>query len=195
MPDLKTLKNRYFIMRHGQSRGNVEKTIVSSPENGVPGYGLTQKGKAQAAESIKNFQRLDSDTVIFASDFLRAKETAEIVDQHLRTPNGVTCTPLLRERFFGDWELAPDENYSRVWAEDAQNTASPANHVESVESVLNRVLSCISTIEDKYGDKNILLVSHGDTLQIFLTHIRGWNPHRHREIDHLDVARICCAIP
>jgi len=195
MADLKELNNSYYIMRHGQSRGNVEKKIVSSPENGIPGYGLTQKGRAQAAESIENVKGLGSDTVIYASDFLRAKETAGIVDQHLNTPDGVILSPLLRERFFGDWELTPDKNYSNVWEEDAQNLSSPANGVESVESVLNRVLSLISDIEKKYRSKNILLVSHGDTLQIFLTHINGWDPHRHREIDHLDVARIRCAIP
>jgi len=194
MIDLRQVKNRYYIMRHGQSRGNVEKIIVSSPDNGIPGYGLTQKGKVQADQSIKTFQGLDSDTIIYASDFLRTKETAEIVDRHLNTKRGITCSPLLRERFFGDWELTPDENYSRIWEEDAQNIVIPANHVESVRSVLNRVLTCISALEEQYRDKNILLVSHGDTLQIFLTHLKGWDPHRHREIDHLDVAQIRCAI-
>lgn len=189
------VKNRYYVMRHGQSLANVEKLIVSSPKNGVPGYGLTARGKSQAGKAIEEFQGLDKETLIYASDFLRTKETAGIVDRYLGTPKGVILSPLLRERLFGDLELTSDKNYTRVWAADARKLLLPANHVEGVESVLNRVLSLISGIEKTSADKNILLVSHGDTLQIFLTHLKGWDPHCHRQIPPLEVAQIRKANP
>ena len=34
----KQLKNRYFAMRHGESEANVQRIILSDPENGVPGF-------------------------------------------------------------------------------------------------------------------------------------------------------------
>ncbi|WDP89833.1 MAG: histidine phosphatase family protein [Desulfobacter sp.] len=193
--DFTTVKNRYYVMRHGQSLANVEKIIVSSPENGIPGYGLSQTGKAQAAGAIEAFKGLDEETVIVSSDFKRARETAQIVDNHLSTRGGVTCIPQLRERFFGDFELTGDENYPRVWEGDAQRLDPPPQGVEGVNAVLDRVQNCILNLENQYENKDILLVSHGDTLQIFLTWLKGWDPHRHREIHHLDTAEIRQARP
>ncbi|PIE60925.1 MAG: histidine phosphatase family protein [Desulfobacterales bacterium] len=188
--DWDTVKNRYFVMRHGQSLANLEKIIVSSPENGISGYGLTDTGKTQAKASISGFQGLDQNTLIYSSDFKRAKETAQIVAAHLITRNGITCVPQLRERFFGEWELTGDENYPNVWYSDAQGISPPPNKVESVGAVLKRIEALIYQIESTHENQNVLLVSHGDPLQIFLTGLKGLPPQRHREIAHLETAEI-----
>ena len=39
------LNNRYFAMRHGHSVGNQRGTIVSHPENGCGGFGLSELGR------------------------------------------------------------------------------------------------------------------------------------------------------
>ncbi len=190
MVDFQGVKNKYYIMRHGQSLANAEKVIVSSPKNGVRGYGLTKQGKIQAAYALAHFPGLDRDTIIYASDFLRTRQTAAIVGENLKIGRDIVLSKFLRERFFGDWELTVDDNYKKVWADDAKKISPPKHNVEPVESVLNRIFSCISDIEDKYRKKNILLVSHGDTLQIFLAFLKGWPPSRHREVNHLEVAQI-----
>ena len=50
--DIVELNSQYFIMRHGESTANVEGIIVSTPENGVTKYGLSEEGQAQVKQSI-----------------------------------------------------------------------------------------------------------------------------------------------
>ncbi len=188
--DWDTVKNHYVVMRHGQSLANLEKIIVSSPKNGISGYGLTDTGKAQAKASIASFQGLDQNTRVYSSDFKRAKETAQIVAAHLASRNGIIYVPQLRERFFGDWELTGDENYPTVWHADAQGISPPPHGVESVDAVLKRIQALICHIESTHKNQTILFVSHGDPLQIFFTDLKGVSPSRHREIEHLETAEI-----
>ena len=194
MIDIRRLKNRYYVMRHGQSLANVRGIIVSSPENGLSGYGLSRTGRSQARQAVDGFPDLDRHTLIYASDFLRTRETAQIAAGCLDTDTGITFTPLLRERFFGDWELTPDKNYDRVWADDARHPPVTSGNVEPVESVLERGIACVAGIEEQHSDRTVLLVAHGDTLQILLTFFKGWSPHRHRELPPLAVARIRAAL-
>ena len=39
-------------MRHGESEANVAGVIVSDPEQGCHGYGLTEKGRLQVLHSV-----------------------------------------------------------------------------------------------------------------------------------------------
>ncbi|KAI9204442.1 histidine phosphatase superfamily [Polychytrium aggregatum] len=141
---------------------------------------------------------------IFSSDFKRAFETAEIVRDVYPGPCELTTTPLLRERFFGyGLEGQPNTRYDQVWAFDGQRLPVPrfsdeerAEHpddaVESPVSVRNRVLGLISQIEradtERTGPRNIVLVAHGDTLQILQTAFARIEPWDHRSLRHLDTA-------
>ncbi len=188
MINFQNLKNSYYILRHGESLANIQKIIVSDPQNGLFGYGLTATGKKQVADSLKNFPKLDSQTIIYSSDFLRTKQTALIAAEILQPKNKICFTQHLRERFFGDWELASNDNYRKVWSDDLKKKHK--NKVESVDAVLKRIFLCLMEIEDIFNDRNILLVSHGDTLQVLLAFFNDWAPNRHREIEHIGVAEI-----
>lgn len=183
------LKNSYFLLRHGQSRANTRGLIVSDPENGLTGYGLTETGKQQVAQSVRACEALDRQTLIYASDFLRTKETAAIAADILDAGQPVQYSPRLRERFFGDWELTADANYAGVWADDALDR-EPRNGVEPVTAVLERALACIAELENRHDNRQILLVSHGDTIQILLSWFGHLPPHRHRDVAHMGVAEI-----
>ncbi|HCY87637.1 MAG TPA: histidine phosphatase family protein [Desulfobacteraceae bacterium] len=183
------LKNRYYVLRHGQSEANIRHLVVSAPENGVDGYGLTKTGEEQVKASVTGFSGLGPDTLIYSSDFKRARETAQIAAGILGVSAQITHTPMLRERFFGEFELGPDTCYPGVWEKDAKKTA-PENRVEPVEEVLKRTLTCIGEIESAHRDRDILLVAHGDTLQILLTWFNGMPACRHRDVPHLDTAEL-----
>ena len=188
----KTLKNRYFIMRHGHSQANEAGIVVSDPKNGVDGYGLSELGKMQARTSIeeaKNRFPLDEDLVIISSDFKRCRETAEIVSEYLGTSN-VELEPRLRERFFGSHELGPNTAYEQVWEQDVINDQVGSFGAESCQQVLERGVSVIQDLEERFADEAILLVSHGDTLQILLTLFHNIAPGRHRELVSLATAEI-----
>jgi broad specificity phosphatase PhoE len=186
---LGSLRNRYFIMRHGQSKANLLKVIVSCPENDRNGdYGLSALGREQALKSAIA-SGLPADTVIFSSDFSRARETAKIVREFLGAPE-VIVTAALRERRFGDWEGTDTANYREVWAADETNGGHREHDVEPASAVLDRVTAFVAGLERHYAGRDILLVSHGDTLQILQAGFQGIEPAAHRSIAHLETAEI-----
>ncbi|HQU07653.1 MAG TPA: histidine phosphatase family protein [Candidatus Paceibacterota bacterium] len=186
------LKNAYFAMRHGTSVANEEGVIVSDPTKGVAGYGLSEKGRKEvraAAQRAKETGLLDAHTIVISSDFTRARETAEMLVDTLDL-DMVTTTPKLRERFFGAWDGTHNDNYQKVWADDAHNATHTANGVESVAAVLDRATKLIAELEQNYAGKPIVLVSHGDTLQILQTAFADVSPETHRSLTPLHTAEI-----
>lgn len=176
-------------MRHGQSKANEQNIIVSHPENRLHiDYALSDLGKRQAREAAEN-SKLTKDTEIYASDFSRAVETAEIVQEIIGAP-AIHSTEALRERHFGDFEKMHSENYHKVWDVDAVDANHTENNVESVNSVLSRVTKFILDIEEKYSGKDILLVSHGDTLQILQAGFLKVDPKTHHSLSYLKTAEI-----
>lgn len=189
---LPPLSNQYYVLRHGKSLANEEELIVSDPEQGVPGYGLSPEGRGQVAGAITEALQngiLDHTTVIAASDFARARESAEIAAGLLGTPD-LLLTPKLRERFFGAWEKRHTSNYERVWEDDAVDGAHKRNGVESTREVLARTTALIADLEAAYSGRNILLVSHGDALQILQTAFERVDSAQHRRLPHLETGHI-----
>lgn len=182
------LTNRYFVMRHGESLANRAGVIVSDPKRGTKGWGLTENGRRQA-ELAANRYHGPVLACVYCSDFLRARETAEVVAKVLNNIPVETATEL-RERYFGDWEGASAEQYPRVWALDAANPQHSQGHVESVAEVRDRLLVLITALEDRHTDQQVLLVSHGDPLQILQTVFAGIPMRSHRSLPHLEVAEI-----
>lgn len=194
------LKNNYFAIRHGQSVANEEGIIISDPVNGVDEYGLTQEGRNQVTQSIQKHltlttdlatkNKLSSDAFIFHSDFKRAKETAEIVYELLGCRKAMMPETRLRERHFGDFELTSNSNYDIVWNNDANDGAHTIDNVESAEAVMQRATELVLYLEESYQGETILLVAHGDTIQILQTAFGKQPASKQREFPHLETAEI-----
>jgi len=187
--NIRVLKNRYFIMRHAESEANKKKIIISSLDNGLSGYGLSKKGRKQVFKSIKKNTIFNDEVIIFSSSFKRARETALIIIENMKIRN-YFFTDYLRERNFGDFEKKRDFNYKNVWELDKENPDQKIYNVESVNEVLNRMTFLIVQIEKKYKDKIILLISHGDPLQILATAFSNVLPSDHRNMNYLEPAEI-----
>jgi broad specificity phosphatase PhoE len=184
------LKNRYFIMRHGQSKANEQNIVLSNPALGTKGFGLTEHGKKQVEETIKSNKTLDKNTIIYSSDFTRARETAKIVRRTIKA-RPAQITKKLRERYFGSFDQRHGSViYHEVWKHDEQNPDHKRKGIESANEVLDRTTSLVLELERKYSGKKILLVSHGDPLQILITGFMKQCPSSHRDIKHLEVAEI-----
>ena len=172
-------------MRHGESKANIEGKIVSHEGNAKSSrYGLTELGQQQVFQAAQN-SALTSTTIIYSSDYTRAKETATIMKRALRAKE-VHLTRRLRERHFGKWELTNLNNYKAIWQNDSAGKLTAG--VESPDKVLDRVTRLVAELEKKYYAKDILLISHGDTLQILECGFQKLNPSQHRSLPHLDVA-------
>ena len=183
------LNNNYLIMRHGFSEGNKAKLIVSDPAIGCVSFGLTELGRAQVEASALKFKQVGISQIIH-SDFVRAVHTAQIV------ATCVGCSAIrpdiaLRERFFGDYDGLSDQHYSDVWDNDVNNTAAnDRSRVESVMKVRARGLELIESLEQSFLGETILLVSHGDLLQILRTAFEGIPANQHRSLAHHETAEI-----
>ena len=183
------LVNRFSVMRHGQSKANVAGIIVSRIENDRRGdYGLSELGRQQALAAARGCG-LPSQTLICSSDFSRARQSAEIVRAHLGAAE-VVIAEALRERCFGDWEGSAAGNYARVWAADETNPGHPDRNVEPAAAVLDRVTAYIAELQRRYSGRDILLVSHGDVLQILQAGFLRLDPSRHRSLPHLETGEI-----
>ncbi len=177
-------------MRHGNSEANQQGIVVSDAINGVPGFGLSALGQEQVTSSIQANLDFDDETLIYSSDFLRARQTAWNVHSALACKTDVTLCEELRERFFGDYELGPDTIYNDVWQRDFANPEQTEFGVESANGVMTRVMSFLRRLNEAHEDQTLLLVAHGDILQILLTACAGKSASEHRSLVHLETAEI-----
>jgi probable phosphoglycerate mutase len=184
------LHNRYFVMRHGQSLANLRGIIVSHPDNGCGAYGLSELGRRQVTDSLAAVHPLDAKTLIVSSDFERALETARIAHRRLACESPMVIDERLRERNFGELELTSDQGYTAVWQQDAMNADSTWRGVESANQVMRRVTSLVADYESSHRGATLLLVSHGDALQLLQTAFFKQDASRHRALEHLETAEI-----
>ena len=121
--------NKYFLMRHGEARHNVENVLDL---DGDPENHLTERGRKNVQEAGKRLSREKVD-LIFASPFLRTRETAEILLSELGLPKeALILDPRIQETQSG----------------------------EEDQSVRRRVAEFMFDIDSKHRDKNVVIVSH-----------------------------------
>jgi len=182
-----SFRNSYLLMRHGESDANVSGVIVSDPKIGCERFGLTDRGSKQIIASVKGFTG-EAITQIVCSDFLRTLQTAQLVANTLNLPQPEQEVGL-RERFFGKWEGMSAEHYENIWQRDEMDKHSD-DGVEQPQEVAQRGLMVLERLEQQYQGEVILLVSHGDMLQILSTSIAGISPHKHRSLPHHQTGEI-----
>jgi broad specificity phosphatase PhoE len=175
---------RLYFARHGESEANVLKIFANTPGR----YGLTVKGKEQAANLARNLADQDI-TRAFASPLLRAHETAQIVCEAL----GIDFETIeeLREFSVGDHEGASDQKawdeYREVeeaWLIEGESRARIGGG-ECFDDIALRFVPFIESLEQRFGDtsERILLIGHGGTFACMLPLIFD-NVDRAYALDH-----------
>lgn len=161
--ELFPMNTTFFLIRHGEAEHNVLDVASSYPE--TRGYHLTERGREQVNARAQELLH-ESIDVIFFSPLTRTRETAEILAEKTGVPSFEEVR--LREPSYGVFEGGP-------WRLLVQKYPSPRRRLETdgtdgVESfgvVRERLLSFWEFACSRYGGKRIVVVSHGDTLQIF----------------------------
>ena len=185
--DFSKLQNRYLGMRHAQSVANARHLIVSDPDTARSAeYGLTDVGRSQVLIAAHNGLLSDA-TIIYTSDLARARETATILADALRSQPPIE-TSALRERGFGEFNLSSDTNYGGIWAADARGER--VGQVEMLDDVLSRVIDLLIGLERQYLHRDILLISHGDVLQIIACAFSGQDLAPHASLVQFEPAQI-----
>mmetsp|Transcript_4106 Transcript_4106/g.7506 ORF Transcript_4106/g.7506 Transcript_4106/m.7506 type:complete len:213 (+) Transcript_4106:28-666(+) len=191
----KPLRHRFFALRHGESKANIAKIIISDPQVGTKKYGLTTAGCAAVRRTGVAFRKsAAARIVVVSSDFSRARETAHIFAKTLRQAG--RCCPVrldvaLRERRFGSLEGGSDDCYKKVWSKDRQNASAKPFGAESAKAVQRRTAKLVARLDREAPEgADVVLVSHGDALQILQTAFQGISASRHRSLPHLDRAEL-----
>lgn len=164
------MNNTYLLMRHARSEANEQGIIMSDPAKAVGAYGLTDEGVQQAKRAaLALFAHLKCTPIIYSSDFLRARQTADIVAS--RFGADVALDERLRERNFGELNGQPDTNYHKVWDTDI-DPDSTAYGAESLRAMTQRMYQVVLECERNLTGQTVLLVSHGDPLVALNSFVR-----------------------
>lgn len=183
------LSNTYYALRHGISLANEEKIIVSTPDNGLTGYGLSEKGIAQLKANFESIKPVIlTNLIIVSSDFLRAKETAELFQTYFK--GELIFDKRLRERNFGKLELQKNDFYHKVWEHDIISEMHCYAECEPLFNLRERLLDLIDNLESRFVKKKIALVSHGDCLQTLQTVFDGISPRKHRDLEPIETGEL-----
>jgi len=161
-------------MNNGGSMKNIitiQHTQSVHHTNGMVGswtdWNLSDLGKEQAewiGLKLKE-ETKGKDFILYSSDLLRARQTAEIVSRHLSiTP---VFTEVLRERNLG-MAVGKSVAWLRENMECQEKTVDDRmfHDAESRRDVWNRLIGFYERIM-KEEHENIIIVSHGDTLSVF----------------------------
>lgn len=159
--------NKYFVMRHAEAESNVQEIISNIPKGTFDK--LSSKGREQTKAQIELLQNKKID-YIFSSNFIRTKETVEIIAENLNfLKDNIIFDTRLGELNTGNYEGKTYLEYHQGLEEFTKSDwfygAVPEG--ESIADVMKRVGEFIYEIESKFQGKNILIVTHGTPSWMF----------------------------
>ena len=157
--------NNYFILRHGDSLRQRKKVAMCWPEKIY--CPLTKKGEEEVKIAAKKLKK-EKIGIIFSSDLLRTKQTAEILSQETGTK--IVFNKNLREFNVGIFN-GKDPKLAWDYLSDVVSAKLPKG--ESLMGVRKRMYGFLKEIDKKYQDKNILIVSHELPLTILEGALNG----------------------
>jgi isoleucyl-tRNA synthetase len=161
--DLGLSKNTFYFVRHGEARQNLLNINSCYPEKEV--YDLTETGVKEAEQGVKELKTLGGVDLIFSSDILRTKRTAEVYGKILGVE--VKVDKRLREFDFGIYNGHPSSDWYKkdqnLWEEGPEGG-------ENWADIKVRIVEFINEVNERYKGKRILVASHGDPLWVLMQH-------------------------
>ncbi|MBN2198165.1 class I tRNA ligase family protein [Candidatus Wolfebacteria bacterium] len=163
--------NKYFIMRHGQAESNLFNIISSNYKNK---HHLTEKGKKEVLDSLKKFNKKQKIDLIFSSDFVRTKETAQLAAKHFKIKK-IIYDKRLREVNAGVFNNKNAKEYHSFFSSLEEKFYKKPLKGETLVEIKNRVSKFLYEIDKKYSNKNILIIGHEDPLWMMISGAQGAN--------------------
>ena len=182
---------RIILIRHGESEGNIDKTIYAK----IPDYTieLTEKGKEQAFIVGKELKEvIKEETILFTiSPFWRTRSTFEQIAQSFdKEKFSYIEEPRIREQ---EWGHLRTEEESKIVEKNRDAYGTFYFRIpdgESSADVFDRVSDFLGTLhrdfeKDNYPD-NTVIITHGMSIRLFLMRWFHWtveefellaNPH------------------
>jgi broad specificity phosphatase PhoE len=177
-----------IIIRHGESVGNIDKTIYRTvPDYAVP---LTLKGRIQAADKgVQLRQKIGSAKVrAYVSPFFRTRETFDRINAAFE-PDQIQYQEAIQIREqewrtdFGDFDMAEEKarlNYSLFYYK-----------FKGGENCAQCYDRCGLFIDKLYKDfeqpdypENCFIVSHGMLMRVLLMRWMNWTPEQFESLQN-----------
>ena len=150
-------RNDYLVMRHGESESNREGVVSSRADNP---HHLTDAGKKDVAKSARKLARKNI-TAIYASPFIRARETAEIVAEVIGFPKErIVFDERIGEINTGVFNLRPVREYRNYFDSVLEKFSKRPEGGETVHDVKTRAGDFIYDVDRKHEKENILIITH-----------------------------------
>jgi broad specificity phosphatase PhoE len=143
-----------LLVRHGETDWNAEGRLQGHTDRPLNDFGRRQ------ANELADRLAGDHIAAIYASDLVRAKETAEIVGARLGLP--VVVDPDLREKDWGSWEGLTSSERLTVEYEG-----------ETTEDHRDRTLRALARIVERHPRQRVVVVTHGGSLSRIQTAVSG----------------------
>ncbi len=169
---------KLYIVRHGETEWNVIKRF-----QGQLNTPLTEKGMEKLRETGKKLENVLFDEV-YTSELGRTVASAEII---LNENRGYRNKKLelkklaeLNEVYFGVWQGLTYEEVFLKYPEEANNYFYNVKNykaenveAENLKDALERFLKGINKILDSHESGNILVVTHGTVLEMFMNYVEN----------------------
>jgi broad specificity phosphatase PhoE len=170
---------RIILIRHGESEGNADNSLYQTTQDFA--LKLSPRGVEQAREAGKQIHQIigDGAVYVYLSPYHRTRETYRYISETIgRNVVHIVEDPRLREQDWGHLRH-PDENKGISEERDLFSTfyyRIPDG--ESGADVFDRVSNFMDTLHRDFQKvdfpKNILIVTHGLTLRLFLMRWFHW---------------------
>lgn len=162
--------NKYFVMRHGGTEGN-SKGIISFGNQANDH--VTPKGLEEVRSYAEKLKK-ENIEVIISSPFLRTRETTNEV---VKTIGLSEDNVIFDDRII---EVNPGVLDGKTWNEHHDKYPKAFHSFnehpeggESYQMVKNRMTEFLYDLEEKYQNKNILIVTHGGPAWLMVAGARG----------------------
>ncbi|OGD24816.1 hypothetical protein A2819_01065 [Candidatus Azambacteria bacterium RIFCSPHIGHO2_01_FULL_40_24] len=162
--------NNYIFLRHGEAENNWLKIISSYPEKNK--YHLTIKGAKEIGKLIPWFRKKNID-LIFSSDILRTKETAQIIAGALNKK--IIYDKRLREHNFGAYNGRTHKEWHALFGGNKtdQYAIKPPGG-ENLKDVQKRMTDFLKELDKNYEGKTILIISHANPIVAAASAYQGY---------------------
>ncbi|MBM7660574.1 putative phosphoglycerate mutase [Bacillus mesophilus] len=148
------------IIRHGRTQWNSEGRAQGNADIPLNDEGIL--GANLLAERLKREQW----NVVYSSDLLRAKQTADLIVHKTRIP--IEIDVRLREVGGGLIEGTTEEERIKKWGTDWRKLDLG---IEKDEIVVLRAKAFLNEITERHDGEKILLVTHGAFIRKLLRHL------------------------
>ncbi len=160
--------NNYYFFRHGNSLRQIKNLSMCWPEKII--CPLTKKGEGEVKISAKKLKSQKID-IIFSSDLLRTKQTAEIVAKE--TGAKIIFDKRLREYNVGIFNGKPPELTWEYLTKQKNIFLAKPPEGESLMQIQKRMYSFLKEVNKKFQNKNIVIISHELPLTILDGTLKG----------------------